>query len=131
MKSRRYLKINHSGRRAGFPIWSLAIATALGVYGAVGFAAVHAQGTAAKVFGWAPAGQTITAQSTSGTHRHTKANSKGRYTIGPLPMGVYTVTLEKDGKAIDTRRNITLTVGGGAQINFACANDQCAESATD
>lgn len=130
MKNIRYLKISHSKRRAGFSAWGLAIAIVLGVYGTVGFTAVHAQSTVAKVFGWAPAGQTITAHSsTSGARRHVQANAKGRYTISALPLGIYTVTLEKDGKAVDTRSNIPLTVGGGAEIDFACPHDQCAASA--
>jgi hypothetical protein len=40
-------------------------------------------------------------------------------------MGTYTVTLEKDGKVVDTRNKITLTVGKGAEVDFACANDKC------
>jgi hypothetical protein len=97
----------------------------------VGFTAVHAQATAGRNFGSAPAGETITAHSTSGVHRHAKADATGRYTIASLPMGIYTVALEKGGNAVDTRSNIPLTVGRGAEIDFACANDQCAESASN
>jgi hypothetical protein len=131
MKNSRYLKINHPKRRAGFSPWGLTMAIALVVYGTTGLAGVYAQATVGRVFGWAPAGETITAHSTSGIRRHAKANTKGRYTIGALPMGVYVVTLEKDGKAVDTRSNIKLTVGGGAEVDFACANDQCAAPASD
>ena len=131
MKSSTYLEINHPKRRVVFSAWSLAIAIALGVYGAVGFNPVHAQATAGRIFGSAPAGETITARSTSGAHRHAKANAEGRYTIGSLPMGVYTVALEKDGGATDKRSNIPVAAGQGAEINFACANDQCAESASN
>ena len=133
MKSSSYLKFNHSKRHAEISVWGLAIAIALGAYGTAGFSAVHAQSsTAAKVFGWAPAGQTITAHSsTSGARRHAKANAKGRYVISALPMGSYTVTLEKDGKAVDTRSNISLTVGGGAEVDFACPRDQCAASVNE
>lgn len=105
------------------------MAIALGVYAAAGSVAVHAQATVGNVFGWAPSGETITVHSTSGVHRHTRANSKGRYNIGSLPMGIYTVALEKDGHAVDTRSNIKLTVGRGAEIDFACPQDQCAEPA--
>ena len=131
MKSSRYLKINHPKRRVSHSAWSLAIAIVLGVYGAVGSNAVHAQATSGRIFGSAPAGETITAHNTTGVHRHVKADAKGRYTIGSLPMGVYTVALEKDGNAVDARSNIPLTVGRGAEIDFACANDQCAESASN
>lgn len=120
-------QINHSRRRSGFSGWSLVIAVTLAVYGTAGFSVAHAQATFGTIFGWAPAGETITVHSTSGVHRHSKANSKGRYSIGSLPMGTYTVTLEKDGNAVDTRSRIGLTVGRGAEVDFACAHDQCAE----
>ena len=131
MKNSRYVEINHPKRRVGFSAWGLVIAMALGAYGAVGFTTVHAQATAGRIFGQAPAGETVTVHSTSGAHRHAKANAQGRYTIASLPMGVYTVALEKDGNAIDIRSNIPLTVGGGSEIDFACAHDQCAESASN
>ncbi|GGY20616.1 hypothetical protein GCM10008098_11530 [Rhodanobacter panaciterrae] len=131
MKSSRHLEINHPKRRVSFSAWGLAIAIVLGVYGAVGSTTVHAQATSGKIFGWAPAGETITARSTSGVNRHSKVNAAGRYTIGSLPMGVYTVALEKDGNAVDTRSKIKLAAGGGAEVDFACPHDQCAESANN
>ena len=130
MKNSRCIEINHPKRREGYSALSLAIAIVLGVYGAVGFTTAHAQETSGQIFGSAPAGETVTANSTTGAHRHGKANAKGRYTIGPVPAGIYTVALEKDGKAVETRSNIPVTVGRGAEIDFACANDQCAESAS-
>ena len=126
MKNNRYVEINQSKRRVGFSMWGLVFAIVLGT---AGFTTVHAQATAGKIFGWAPAGETITVHSTSGVRRHSKVNAQGRYTIGSLPMGVYTVALEKDGNAVDTRSNIPLAAGGGSEVNFACAHDQCAESA--
>jgi hypothetical protein len=131
MKTNKHHQINHSKRRAGFSAWGAGLAVVLGAYGALGCTAVHAQATTGSVFGSAPAGQTVTVHSTSGTHRHSKANDKGHYTIGSLPMGVYTVALEKDGNAVDTRSNINITVGRGAEVDFACAHDQCAESANN
>jgi hypothetical protein len=91
------------------------------------FSTAHAQSTAASIFGWGPAGQTVKVQSTSGMHRHATVNDKGRYNIHSLPLGTYTVTLEKDGKAVDTRRNIPLAVGRSAEIDFACVEDKCAK----
>ena len=131
MKNTRCIEINHPKRRVGYSMWNLAIAIVLGVYGAAGFTTAHAQETSGRIFGSAPAGEIITANSTTGAHRHATVNAKGRYTIGSVPMGVYTVALEKDGKAVDTRSNIPITVGRGAEIDFTCANDQCAESASN
>jgi hypothetical protein len=131
MKSSRCIENNHSGRRPGFSRWSLGMALALGVYGLGGFVAAQAQTTVGRVFGVGPSGGMVVAHGTTGAHRHATINAKGRYVIGTLPLGVYTVTLEKDGKSVDTRSNINLTVGGGAEIDFACPHDQCAESAAN
>jgi|SRR6187402_2253826 len=86
----------------------------------------HAQGTTASMFGQGPAGAVVTARSDTGAQRHATISDSGRYKIAPIPMGTYTVTLEKDGKVVDTRNKITLTVGKGAEIDFACENDKCA-----
>jgi hypothetical protein len=88
-------------------------------------AAAQAQETGATIFGWAPAGQTVTVKGTSGAHRQTTVKDTGRYSISRLPLGTYTVTLEKDGKEIDVRRNIGLQVGRGAEVDFACPADHC------
>jgi hypothetical protein len=88
--------------------------------------AARAQSTTARIFGQAPAGETVVAHSSAGLHRDAKANTKGRYSISSLPAGDYTVTLEKDGKTVDTQSNVALIVGRGAEVDFACPNDQCA-----
>jgi len=96
---------------------------------AIGVAAsgpVHAQSTGGSIFGWGPAGQTVTIHSSTGVRRHTTINDSGRYTLRSLPLGVYSVALEKDGNSVDERKNIQLRVGGGAEVDFACPNDQCA-----
>lgn len=85
----------------------------------------HAQGTTASMFGQGPAGGVVTARSDTGAQRHATIGDNGRYKISPIPMGTYTVTLEKDGKVTDTRNKITLTVGKGAEVDFACENDKC------
>ncbi len=107
----------------------------LAAVAAAGFAAVlgpmpaQAQETGGSIFGWAPAGQTVTVKGvTSGTRRHAKVKDSGQYSIGRLPLGIYTVTLEKDGKPVDTRSNISLKVGRGAEVDFACPNDHCEKS---
>lgn len=84
-----------------------------------------AQGTAGSIFGHGPAGGSVTATSTTGAQRHAEINGRGRYTLTPLPMGRYTVTLDKDGKTVDTRKDIPVLVGRGSQIDFACENDKC------
>jgi hypothetical protein len=130
MKSSYCIKSNQPRRGAGFSVSSLAVAAVLGACALTGASGVHAQTTVAAIFGSAPAGQTITVHSmTTGANRHSKSNASGRYHINSLPLGDYSVSLEKDGKAVDTRHNIGLKVGGGAEVDFACVHDQCAESA--
>jgi hypothetical protein len=120
---------NHSVRRRGSSAWSLALAVLIGIGGVTGPAAVNAQATAGSVFGYAPAGQTVLAKSvTNGLSRHVTVDAKGRYNIGALPVGTYTVTLEKDGAAVLQHNNVPITVGRGVKVDFPCAQDQCAAS---
>ena len=119
---------NHSVRRRGSPAWSLALGVLIGIGGMAGSAAVKAQATAGNVFGLAPAGQTVTAKSvTSGLSRHVKVDAKGRYNIGALPVGTYTVTLEKDGAPVLRHENVPIVVGRGVKVDM-CPQDQCAGS---
>lgn len=88
-----------------------------------------AQSTSAHIFGQGPAGAKVEAHSTTGTHRTTLIKDNGRYDLRSLPMGDYTVTLWKGDTVSDKRSNIRLTVGRGAEVDFACAHDQCAADA--
>lgn len=91
--------------------------------------AAWAQSTGTHIFGWAPAGQTVVAKSATGMKRKATVAENGRYQLRALATGVYTVTLMKDDAVVDTRKNIPLTVGRGAEVDFACPNDQCAAGA--
>lgn len=102
-------------------VMPLVIATAA----VLGMGSVQAQSTAGSIFGHGPAGATVTATSSTGAQRRATISAKGRYTLSPLPMGTYTVTVEKDGAVADTRKNIPITVGRGAQLDFACPDDRC------
>lgn len=93
--------------------------------GAAVCAPIHAQATAGTIGGHGPAGARVMAESSTGAHRDVTIDKKGRYRLSGLTMGTYTVSLEKDGKVVDTRKNIPLQVGGNRQIDFACENDQC------
>jgi hypothetical protein len=68
------------------------------------------------------------ATSSTGAQRHATINSKGRYTLTPVPMGTYSVTLQKDSKVLDTRKNVGITVGRGMEVDFACPSDNCTAS---
>ena len=103
----------------------LAVTLAMGAVALWAPATVRAQETGATIFGWAPAGQTVTVKGSTGAHRHIEVKDSGRYSIGRLPLGTYTVTLEKDGKDVDVRQNVGLKVGRGAEVDFACPGDHC------
>jgi hypothetical protein len=126
MNNITYVETRQRTRREHASILSIALIAALSVGSTMLPIAAQAQSTIANIFGQAPAGETITATSSAGLHRHGTANAKGHYTINSLPAGDYTVTLEKDGQTVDTRSNVALVAGRGAEVDFACPNDQCA-----
>ncbi|MGN6094477.1 MAG: carboxypeptidase regulatory-like domain-containing protein, partial [Luteibacter jiangsuensis] len=111
----------------------LAVALALGM-GAT--CTVFAQATTGSIFGQAPAaaGESVTVTSDSGFTRDVPVDADGRYRIGNLPLGNYTVSLKRDGAVVDSRKNIQIKVGGASDVSFAsaatAANAQSLESVT-
>lgn len=125
MKSWKFSKnMSHRNRKAP-SAWGYAAATLVCLYGAAGLGTASAQSTSGRIFGQAPAGQTVTAENGTGLRRHVTVKSGGRYTITALPAGTYTVVLDKDGATIDTRKNIPLAASRGAEVDFACPQDKC------
>jgi hypothetical protein len=127
MKKREYVQvrpaIGNEGVRAGL----LATALTTGAFCALAATALYAQDTTGSIFGHAPAGQTVVLNSNTGMHRNIKVNDDGRYAARALRLGIYTVTLQKDGKDVDTQKASLLT-GAARQVNFACPHDVCAKS---
>ncbi|CAM5230257.1 carboxypeptidase-like regulatory domain-containing protein [Rhodanobacter lindaniclasticus] len=114
-------------RRHGLAIGRMAMATAIIISGLAASVAAQAQATAGHVFGEAPAGDTVLAHSnTKGLQREGKVNAKGRYAISHLPVGVYTVTLEKDGTPVAKHLNVGVIAGSGSRVDFNCAEGKCA-----
>jgi hypothetical protein len=104
---------NHNPRQ----LQRTALALALGM----GFAGLaFAQATTGSIFGQAPAasGETVTVSGSTGVTREVPVDSSGRYSIGNLPLGSYTVTLKKDGAVVDSRNNINIVVGAGTAVSF-------------
>jgi hypothetical protein len=128
MKSIQHVTSNAHVSRKSPSAWGLISAVVLGALGTAAFTTVRAQATSSHIFGQAPAGETITVHSDAGIHRHGEVDAKGHYSITSLPPGVYTVTLEKEGKTVNTQPNIPLNAGRGVEVDFACPNDQCASS---
>lgn len=82
--------------------------------------AALAQSTSAHIFGQGPAGAKVGARNDTGAHRSTTVRDNGRHDVRALPKGTYTVTLTAAGVVTDTRRDIPLMVGRGAEVDFAC-----------
>jgi len=82
--------------------------------------AAAAQSTTGSLFGNAPAaaGATITVQNESGLKRSVPVDANGRYNLGSLPVGKYSISLERDGQVIDKRENVLLRVGAGTEVSF-------------
>ncbi|MBB6063891.1 outer membrane receptor protein involved in Fe transport [Pseudoxanthomonas broegbernensis] len=94
--------------------------TALSVALGLCFAgAVQAQSTTGNIYGSVAAGEgsAIAVTNDSGFNRTVSVDSSGRYNISSLPVGTYTVTLQRDGQAVATR-NITVRVGAGVNVSF-------------
>ncbi|HWX64820.1 MAG TPA: carboxypeptidase-like regulatory domain-containing protein, partial [Rhodanobacter sp.] len=88
------------------PMWRhTALALALSV--SLGGVAM-AQSTTGSIFGQAPAaaGETVVVTNTSGLTREVPVDSAGRFQVSSVPVGVYTVSLKKDGAVTDTRKNV-------------------------
>lgn len=94
---------------------SLALALAVGSTGAL------AQSTTGSIFGQAPvaAGESVQVKGSTGISRDVPVDANGRYAIGSLPLGSYTVSLVKDGAVIDSRTDVSLQVGAGTEVSFA------------
>ncbi len=127
MNSNNSLQADLSPRGAMFSIRSKAMVIALGICGAVASTVAFAQATAGSLYGWAPAGQSITVQSKDGFHRQVTANGTGRYSINVVPGGVYSVTLEKDGQPVAIHQNVNVLVGRGQEVDFVCRGTKCPE----
>ena len=90
-----------------------ALTIALGLCFAGG---VHAQSTTGSIYGNASNGATVTVKNESGLSRTVTVDASGRYNIGSLPVGNYTVTVESGGQVVGTR-TVTVRAGAGADAS--------------
>lgn len=79
---------------------------ALAVLLATASPALHAQSTTGAIAGLAPpSAQRIFVRSDTGLTREVTVDARGRYTIGQLPLGRYSVEArDADGKVLQNRR---------------------------
>lgn len=82
--------------------------TALAVILTSFIGAAAAQSTTGSVYGSVPsaAGTSVVVQSDTGLRRSATVDANGRYTLGSLPVGRYTVTLQRDGQVVETRTDV-------------------------
>ncbi|SFR93689.1 TonB-dependent Receptor Plug Domain [Dyella sp. OK004] len=97
---------------------SLAFAVALGL----GNTAL-AQSTTGSIFGQVASGQgdSVLIKSSTGLSREVPLDDKGRYSVGQLPLGTYTVSLQRGGNPVETRDNISIKLGAGTEVSFVKA----------
>jgi hypothetical protein len=77
---------------------------------------VQAQSTTGNIYGNATAGATVTVQNESGLTRTVTADANGRFTVGSLPIGNYSVTINQG-----TPRTVTVRAGAGADATPSSA----------
>ena len=99
-------------------------ALAQGLILAIGFggtSAVFAQSTTGSVYGQVEPGRgtQVVVDNGGGVHRVVPVDASGHYVASHLPIGTYTVTLQKDGQAVDSRDHVAVNIGGGANVSFA------------
>jgi TonB-dependent Receptor Plug Domain len=84
---------------------------------------LHAQSTTGSLFGQLPAataaGKTILVTNDAGFKREVPVGENGRYSIDPLPVGTYTVTLRENGQTLGTRENVLLKPNSGTDVSFS------------
>ncbi|RZZ82811.1 TonB-dependent receptor [Pseudoxanthomonas winnipegensis] len=90
-----------------------------------------AQSTTGSIYGSVPAesGLTVQVQGDTGITRTATVDSSGRYNIGSLPVGTYTITLRRGDEVVDQRKNVLIKVNSGTDISFAGASSSA--GATD
>jgi outer membrane receptor for ferrienterochelin and colicin len=101
---------------------AVAVATCLALASTQAFA----QSTTGSIFGQVPAtgDETVQIKSTTGILRTVPVDNRGRYVAPQLPLGVYTVSLLRNGAVVDARDNVDLRVGTGTEVSFSAAAAQ-------
>ncbi|MFC4765053.1 TonB-dependent receptor domain-containing protein [Dyella koreensis] len=83
---------------------------------------VFAQSTTGTIFGTIGGdakNASVLVQGDNGVSRRIPVGADGRYQAGALPLGVYTVSLERQGAVVASREQVALRVSSGTQVDFA------------
>jgi len=103
---------------------ALATALAMGLAGTA-----FAQSTTGGIYGQAEPGDTVVVTSNSGLTRQVPVDASGKYQVNNLPVGTYSVSLQKGGSVVDTRKDVTIKVSGNTEVSFASAGNASSLSA--
>jgi outer membrane receptor protein involved in Fe transport len=108
-------------------------AIAIGLAACLAGGGALAQSTTGAIFGQVPAaaGETVNVTSDNGFSRDAPVDSEGRYRIGNLPLGAYTVSLKRDGAVVDSRKDVQIKVGGSTDVSFASSTTASAAQSLD
>jgi outer membrane receptor for ferrienterochelin and colicin len=85
--------------------------------------AAFAQSTTGTLYGQVAdaAGTTVVIENANGLRREVPVDARGRYVASQLPLGSYTVSLQRDGKTVDSKDDVALRVGANTNVSFAAA----------
>jgi outer membrane receptor for ferrienterochelin and colicin len=94
---------------------ALAVCTCLG-----GVSGVYAQSTTGAINGTVPVAgnETVLIENTNGFRREVQVDARGKYAANQLPLGTYSVSLQRDGATIDSRKDVSLRVGASTDVSF-------------
>jgi hypothetical protein len=83
-------------------------------------AGAYGQSTTSNIYGQVTAekGLSVVIHSDTGLTREIGIDSAGRYNAAQLPVGTYTVTLMRNGTAVQTHEHVVLNVGVGVNVSF-------------
>ncbi|UPG90856.1 TonB-dependent receptor [Luteibacter aegosomaticola] len=104
---------------------ALALAAGLGITGGA-----YAQATTGAIAGSVQPGSATTVQvsGTNGLTREVPVDAQGRYNISNLPLGTYTVSTKNNGAVVDSRKNVSIKVGGSTDVSFVAAAASASEA---
>lgn len=112
-----------------------ALTTALGLSLSLLSVSAFAQSNVTgSIFGQVPAdaGTSIVVRNIdTGFERSVQLDNGGRYRLGSLPTGEYTVKLMKDGQTVSTRENVVVSIAGGSEVSFGGAGGSADATSLD
>ena len=93
-----------------------------------------AQATTGSIYGRIEAAQsaglTVRIQGNAGFVRNVPVDDAGRYSVGSLPVGSYTVSLVRDGQTLHRYDDVVVRVNSGSEVSFGLADGAVSDLGT-